>query len=51
MNLKNLNKAIKKWEDIKAKLEAESGTRPTGDIVIVNEVLGDLKEVKDEPTR
>ena len=42
-----LQDMIAKWEGLKARLIAESGSRPTGDIVIVNEVLNDLNSVQE----
>ena len=41
---------IKKWEKMKAKIVAESGSRPTGDIVIVDAVLEDLHSVEAHPS-
>lgn len=40
-----LLKMIEKYEKIKAELVAESGSRPTGDLRIINGVLMDLSNV------
>ena len=39
---------IKKYEKMRAKIVAESGSRPSGEIVMVTHVLEDLKSVRDQ---
>ena len=36
---------IKRYEGIQKKMIAESGSRPTGDLAAINEVLKDLRSV------
>lgn len=40
---------IKKYEKDKAELIAESGSRPTGALAIVNQILKDLRSVEAHP--
>ena len=45
-----LSEMIKKYERVKAEIEAESGSRPTGKIVIINAIIKDLHSVKAYPS-
>ncbi len=43
-----LSEMIKKYEKMKVEVIAESGSRPSGEIVMVTHVLEDLKSVQDQ---